>query len=215
MQAPTEITLAQPQTSADLEAAANVLAASFQNAPNFVAAFPGEQARARALPHVFRMLVRDAAPLGGVTVAVAQRDGQDSATLGAAVWFQPGQVLTLGRQLKLMPELAKTFFAAPASFVRFARLGGELAKRRPDEPHTYLAALGVSPTFSGQGVGSALMQEGTVQADRAQQRCYLETFSEQNVRFYKRHGFGVTGQDDDLIPGGPSFWFMTRLPGQA
>ncbi len=130
MQVPTEITLARPQTLADLEATVNVLAASFQNAPNFVAAFPDGQARAWALPHIFRMLIRDAAPLGGVTVA--QQDGQGSATLGAAVWFQPGQVLTLGRQLKLTPELAKTFFAAPASFVRFARLGGELAKRRPD-----------------------------------------------------------------------------------
>ncbi len=143
------------------------------------------------------------------------KDGQGSATLGAAVWFQPGQVLTLGRQLKLTPELAKTFFAAPASFVRFARLGGTLAERRPDEPHAYLAALGVSPTFSGQGVGSALVQAGTVQADRARQRCYLETFSEPNVHFYKRHGFSVTGQGDDLIPGGPPFWFMTRPPGQA
>ena len=71
MQAPTEteVTLAQPQTSADLEATAAVLAASFQDVPNFVAAFPNAQARTRALPHVFRMLVRDAAPLGGVTVA--------------------------------------------------------------------------------------------------------------------------------------------------
>ena len=45
-----EITLTQPQTSADLDAAAGVLAASFQNAPNFVAAFPDAQARVRALP---------------------------------------------------------------------------------------------------------------------------------------------------------------------
>ena len=211
MQAATEITLTQPQTSADLEAAAGVLAASFQDAPNFIAAFPGEQARARALPHIFRMLVRDAGALGGVTVA-----RQGGATLGAAVWLPPGQAkLTVKRQLKMIPELAKCFLVAPASFARFARLGGELGKRHPEEPHAYLAALGVSPAFSGQGVGSALVQAGTVRADAAQQLCYLETFSEQNVRFYRRHGFEVTSSGDVLIPGGPPFWFMKRVPGQA
>ncbi len=144
----TEPALTTPRTSAELEAAAVVLAASFQDAPNFVAAFPNAQARARALPHVFRMLVRDAAPLGGVTVA--RQGEQGGATLGAAVWLPPGQAkLTLGRQLKMMPELTKTFLAAPASFARFARLGGELGKRHPGEPHVYLAALGVSPAFSG------------------------------------------------------------------
>ena len=99
--------------------------------------------------------------------------------------------------------------------MRFARLGGELGKRHPEEPHAYLAALGVSPAFSGQGVGSALVQAGTVRADAAQQLCYLETFSEQNVRFYERHGFEVTSSGDVLIPGGPPFWFMKRVPGQA
>ncbi len=54
-----------------------------------------------------------------------------------------------------------------------------------------------------------------MQADNARQLCYLETFSKQNVHFYRRHSFSVTGQGDDLIPGGPPFWFMTRLPGQA
>ena len=132
------------------------------------------------------------------------------------MWLPPGQAkLTLGRQLEMMPELAKTFLAAPASFARFARLGGELGKRHPGEPHVYLAALGVSPGFSGQGVGSALIEAGTVQADRAQQLCYLETFSERNVRFYRRHGFEVTRFGDVLVPGGPPFWFMVRLPSQA
>ena len=64
-----EITLTAPQTPADLEAAATVLAADFQDAPNFVAAFPDGGLR-RALRHIFRMLFRNAAVLAGVTLAM-------------------------------------------------------------------------------------------------------------------------------------------------
>jgi hypothetical protein len=39
--------------------------------------------------------------------------------------------------------------------------------------------------------------------------CYLETFSEKRLAFYKNYGFRITGAG--RIPGGgPNFWAMTR-----
>lgn len=207
----TSTTFTALQTQADFRATVTVLAASFQNTPNFVSAFPDAEARQRALPQLFRLVVRDAGTFDGVTVA--RRNGE---IVGAAVWYPPGQAkLTFRRQLQALPSLAKVFAAAPASFARFARLGSELEKRHPAQPHMYLSALGVSPAWHAQGVGSALLDIGTARADAQGLLCYLETFSEANVRFYRRHGFEVVGQGSDLIPGGPPFWFMTRPPETA
>lgn len=194
------VTFAEPQTHADLGAALTVLADSFQTAENFAAIFLDVQARQRALRHLFRLLLRDAGHLGGVTVPRQKGD------IGAAVWYGPGQAkLTFSRQLQTVPELARIFAAAPASFLRFARLGSELEKRTPSAPHRYLSALGISPAWHGGGVGSALLELGTAGADAQGLPCYLETFSEANVRFYRRRGFEVVAQGDDLIPGGPPF----------
>lgn len=104
----------------------------------------------------------------------------------------------------------ENFYRRATAFARFARLGGELEKRHPAQPHRYLSALGVSLAWHAQGVGSALLKLGTARADARGIPCHLETFSEANVRFYRQHGFDVVGQGNDLIPGGPPFWFMVR-----
>jgi hypothetical protein len=39
---------------------------------------------------------------------------------------------------------------------------------------------------------------------------YLETGTEENVRFYSRHGFRVT--DEVPLPKGPPMWLMWRDP---
>ncbi len=202
------LTTLRPQGVAE---AATVLAASFREAPNVVAAYPDETKRASALKPIFRTLLRDAVGFGGVNLAI--HEGQ---TVGVAVWLPPGHVrMTWRRQLRAIPTLLRACSSAPRSFVRFAQLGGALDKRRPNEPHWYLVALGVRGALRGRGVGSGLLEAGTVRAERTHRSCYLETFSEANVRFYERHGFVVTGRGKEVILGGPPFWFMQRPPGSA
>ena len=211
MQRVEPYTFAKPQTRAAFGASVAVLAESFQVAPNFVAAFPNAHARQRALPHVFQLVLRDAGVFGEVTIAQ-----QGDEIIGAAVWYPSGQAkLSFRRQLQTLPSLIKIFAAAPTAFVRFAQLGSELEKKHPAQPHIYLSALGVNPAWHGQGVGSTLLNKGTARADVQGLPCYLETFSEANVRFYRRHGFGVSGQGEGLIPNGPPFWFMTRPSGKG
>ncbi len=83
--------------------------------------------------------------------------------------------------------LAVSFQAAP-NFVA-------VYPDEPSEPHWYLAALGVSDGLRGQGIGSVLLAAGVARAERTKRPCYLETFSEANVRFCQRYGFD---------------WFMQR-----
>ena len=42
-------------------------------------------------------------------------------------------------------------------------------------PHWYLMVIGTDPSKQGQGLGSALMEVVTSQADSAGVPCYLET----------------------------------------
>lgn len=92
------LTPLRPQEVAE---AAAVLAASFQDAPNFVAVYPDGTKRTRALGFIFRMPLRDTVELGGVTLTV--REGR---IVGCAVWLPPEHThMTFRRQLRALPLL--------------------------------------------------------------------------------------------------------------
>jgi ribosomal protein S18 acetylase RimI-like enzyme len=57
-------------------------------------------------------------------------------------------------------------------------------------------AIGTRSAAQGTGLGSALLEIGTAQADSAGLPCYLETGTENNVAFYSKRGFEVVGQAD-------------------
>ena len=61
-------------------------------------------------------------------------------------------------------------------------------------PHWYLGAIATRPERQGQGLGNALLKIGTDQADAAGAPCYLETGTDENVAFYRKRGFEVSGQ---------------------
>ncbi len=69
--------------------------------------------------------------------------------------------------------------------------------------------LGTSPEAQGKGLGGALVEYGTSQADEAGISCYLETATESNVAFYKKRGFQVMNQADIL---GFTLYGMLRQP---
>jgi ribosomal protein S18 acetylase RimI-like enzyme len=94
-----------------------------------------------------------------------------------------------------------------SSIVHYDRLH----KRDVPPRHWYLATLGVDPPRQGQGIGGALLRPVLAQADGEGLFCYLETEKEENVRFYRRHGFEVAAEHD-LPNGGPHFWTMKRKP---
>ena len=78
-------------------------------------------------------------------------------------------------------------------------------------PHWYLMALGVAPASQGQGIGGRLIRPVLARADAAGLPCYLETETERNVTFYRKHGFAVLTAEappgHDLL-----LWTMARRP---
>jgi ribosomal protein S18 acetylase RimI-like enzyme len=116
----------------------------------------------------------------------------------AAIWFPPGHthISTLGMLRAGMASMP--FKAGINGTVRFfkAMSTTEALHKAVDGAHWYLMATGTRPDVQGTGLGGALVELGTAQADQAKLPCYLETATESNVAFYRKRGFEITGESE-------------------
>ena len=62
-----------------------------------------------------------------------------------------------------------------------------------EEPHWYLAIIGVDPVRQGYGVGAALLRSRLRRCDEEGLPAYLESSKLENVPLYQHFGFHVTG----------------------
>ena len=92
------------------------------------------------------------------------------------------------------------------------RIDGAMHRKHPKEPHHYLFVLGVEPSRQGQGVGRALLDALSARADDAKLPCYLETDTEDNVRFYRSAGYDVIDELRIASLGDLHMWCMRRAP---
>jgi hypothetical protein len=119
-----------------------------------------------------------------LAIRVSQIYGETYTTEDAdscALWIRPEHNVTLGRMV------------------------------RPGLPtaHWYLMALGVESSEEEDAIGAALIEPILSRADSTGVSCYLETFNEQRLRFFKDHGFRIMGAGQ-IGREGPQFWTMVR-----
>ena len=81
----------------------------------------------------------------------------------------------------------------------------QVAGLRPAGPFWYLASIGTRPERQREGLGAAVLAPVLARGERA----YLETSAEDNLRFYARLGFEVVGETV-IEGGGPPVWAMLR-----
>jgi ribosomal protein S18 acetylase RimI-like enzyme len=187
----------------EVSQAVGVLARGMRDNPLHVAAYGDDPERrlrchARLMGAVFRAssaqepicAVRDGTLLGVTGVA----------PVGAC---QP----TPMQRLRLLPSVVAL---GPRSAGQVGKWVSTWAKRDPDEPHVHLGPLAVDAHLQGQGIGSLIMQEHCRRLDERREVGYLETDKAENVRFYRRFGFEVVGEES--VIGVPN-WFMRREPG--
>ena len=126
---------------------------------------------------------------------------------GVCSIMPPGECLpSPSQQLRMLPSLLSN-----GSHIarRTMRLLAVWTKRDPAERHWHLGPLVVDAHLQGMGVGSRLMQVFLVQMDAAREDVYLETYKPENIRFYKRFGFEVIGEQKVF---GVTNYFMLRRP---
>lgn len=185
-------TTVRPCTPADLETAADTLAAAFADYPWTRYVVPEEDyaTRLRALQrlylaHALQHGVVGVVDDGSGVVAMLPHDAPD-----------PDDT-TLQQVVALHGD-------------RLDRLA------RPTPPHEdwVLETVGVRPDAQGRGVGAALLRYGLAEAARRGARAVrLETSSDRNVRLYERHGFRTTDRGDR--PDGPPVWTMRSVTDAA
>lgn len=69
-----------------------------------------------------------------------------------------------------------------------------MGAHHPEEPHWYLAIVGVDAAHQGKGIGAKLLQVALQRCDEEGLIAYLESSNPANVSLYERHGFEVAGE---------------------
>lgn len=187
--------------------AGRVLARAFHDDPIWTWVFPDAKERASVLPWWMEASTRYCHLFGEVYTT-------SGPLFGAADWLTPGNThFPTDRLLAAgFGPMRERFGDGPyGRFMAMLAITQPLHEAAMPGPHHYLMTLGVDPPRQGQGIGSALLQPALAQADAEGLSCYLETETQENVRFYRRHGFRVL--TETVVPGGgPRIWTMSRLP---
>jgi GNAT superfamily N-acetyltransferase len=108
-----------------------------------------------------------------------------------ALWLPPGEpAVTLREQVRLTPVLAGFGLRAPRTLAVLDLMD----RKHPKEPHWYLFIVGSDPARRGHGHGRAVIQPVLDTCDRDGIPAYLESSNPENVPYYARFGFVVTGE---------------------
>ncbi len=171
-----------------------MLARAFHDDPVFGWFLPAEASRHRRLRRFFVTELHHESLRHGA-VEVARVDGR---VAGAAVWFPPGTAF--GTEVSALPGYLRAFGRRLAVASQFQSVA--VHARRREEPHWYLAVIGVDPDRQGCGAGAALLRSRLWRCDEEGLPAYLESSKLENVPLYQHFGFHVSGPLD-LPEGAP------------
>ncbi len=130
---------------------------------------------------------------------------------GGGLWIGPGSRYTRA-------QTTRSAFARTARHWDWALLRrcmnleyhlDKVRRQLIEVPHWYLLALGVERSERDDKIAEALIAPLLARADSYGLPCYLETFNEKHLAFYKTCGFRIAGSGS-APKGGPDFWAMIR-----
>ncbi len=189
---------------AGVAGAARVLARSFLDDPGWVHVFPEAATRVARTDRLLALTIRH----GYVDLGESWVVDGDGAPAAAAIWAPPGQhALSVRTTIRMLPALAWQIGRRIPPALRLMRV---MERGHPDEPHWYLAALGVDPDHQGRGHGARLLAPVLERCDATRTLAWLESANPRNHGFYRRMGFEVANQV--TVPAGPTMTFFARRP---
>jgi GNAT superfamily N-acetyltransferase len=198
----------RPARKADITELSHALGRAFYDDPVSTWIMPDDKARAARQWRFFASITRHHHLAGGgVEVAC------DGPTIGAAaLWDPPGRAKHSTReQLMMLPPFILGFGPRLSTGRKLGALLEQMQRQHPEEPHWYLAVIGSDTAVRGKGYGQALMRSRLDRVDAEHAPAYLESSKAENVPYYQRFGFEVTGEI--VVPdGGPTLWPMWRAP---
>jgi len=190
----------------DLRRAVDVMVRAYEHDPMMEYLFPPERRNMRTVRWFVATGIKYGLHYGDVYTT--------SGVNGVAIWLPPDHP-----EVKLAGMLRSGMIWLPIRLGRkvFRRLMHclDITYRVHSEvmtgPHWYLYELAVEPDCQGKGIGSALIAPVIASADSEGLPCYLETFTDEGIVFYRKHGFEVV-REYASRKGGPVCRYMVREP---
>ncbi|HTZ13583.1 MAG TPA: GNAT family N-acetyltransferase [Mycobacterium sp.] len=198
----------RPAQKADISGLSQALGRAFYDDPVSIWIMPDDKSRVAHLRKFFATVTRHHHLAGGGAEVAT-----DGSTIGAAaLWDPPGRWKQSAReQAMMLPSFLLGFGFRLATGRKLGELLGQMKQHHPEEPHWYLAVLGSDTIVRGKGYGHALMRSRLDRVDAEHAPAYLESSKFENIAYYQRFGFEVTGEL--VMPdGGPTLWPMWRAP---
>ncbi|WP_017574032.1 GNAT family N-acetyltransferase [Nocardiopsis halotolerans] len=208
---PTVTASSRPATIDDVAGVARVLSRSAHEDPFFRWLFPDDELRVARTRRFFALTAGFGYVSSGDTRVTETRDGSEEAPVvrGAALWAPPnanpeGQLVSL----RTWPHWGSLI--GRARLAAFVRVFAEWKLAAPQEPHLYLATLGVDPAAAGTGIGGGLLTSGLDRADSEGVPVFTQTLNPKVVGFYERFGFRVVREVES--PDAGTNYFLLRDP---
>jgi ribosomal protein S18 acetylase RimI-like enzyme len=196
----TTSTLIHRGSPGDVPQIAATLADAFFDDPVFRWAAPDDDRRRELLPAFFALTAETLQRYDEIHLA--------GAGAGAALWVPPGGAPVPDDQAAEFGGRMLALSGADAE--RLFEVSELIDSRHPAGSYYFLQFIGVEPAGQGRGIGSRLLAHMLGRCDREGARAYLDATSEDNKRFYERHGFRASGEYAPA--GGPPLWPMWREP---
>ena len=187
--------VARAATIEDVPDVARVLSRSLHDDPLFDWLFPETEERMARVRRFFALAAGFGyVPFGDTRVAdLAESVEASPVVRGAALWAPP----TSNPEGPLLAPRTWPHWAGLLGRGRVAasiRVFAEWKMAAPQEPHLYLAALGVDPSVTGTGVGGSLLRSGLDEADAQGLPVFTQVLDQESVGFYEHFGFRVVHQ---------------------
>ncbi|MHB1988964.1 MAG: GNAT family N-acetyltransferase [Acidimicrobiales bacterium] len=193
----------RPVEASEVRALSTCLAMAFEDDPVSCYLFPSRRTRLRRLERYFNW------QFGHVFLPKGEA-WTTSDLAGASLWMPPGRrAPTVSEALG---QLAAVVRILGVQTGRAIRLLEQLEAAHPKTAHYYLGTIGIHPDRQGSGIGSGLLRVVLDRLDDEAIAAYLESSKEENLAFYHRHGFEVTGEIGQQNSGLPRIWLMWREP---
>jgi ribosomal protein S18 acetylase RimI-like enzyme len=135
---------------------------------------------------------------------------------GIAAWLPGDDVDMTPLRMILSGAIMSSMYVGPDVLMKMGPLAEILPlhrnKHMAGRDFRYLLLVGVAMSQQRKGIGSAMIRALLARCDRDEKWLYLETESEDNVRFYERLGFQLL--EKVVVPEiNLPMWLMAREPG--
>ncbi|WP_304451822.1 N-acetyltransferase [Nocardiopsis sp. YSL2] len=198
-------------TMDDVPGVARVLSRSCYDDPLLRWLFPDDDLRMARTRRFFALVSGFGYVPAGETRVTTMSDGpEDSPTIRAAALWAPPASNPEGQLVALRAWPHWVSLVGRANLGSFVRVFAEWKLAAPQEPHLYLAALGVDPAVEGQGIAGSLLTAELDRADSESLPVFTQTLNDKCVGFYERFGFDVVREVEH--PGVGTTTFLRRDP---